>query len=94
MDQDATKEFNMTVEIQNDNSASGQVVTIRYNREEKLNALDSVGIQELTNAFVSIGHRLSGMGLIIVLPVLLWMMYSTIVDVSQYAVLLNIAGTF
>ncbi|MBG93475.1 MAG: enoyl-CoA hydratase [Chloroflexi bacterium] len=57
MDQDATKEFNMTVEIQNDNSASGQVVTIRYNREEKLNALDSVGIQELTNAFVSIADN-------------------------------------
>ena len=44
----------MNVEIQKNNSEFGEIVTITYDRQEKLNALNSAGIQELTNAFVSI----------------------------------------
>jgi len=44
----------MNVDVQKNNSESGEIVTITYNRQEKLNALNSAGIQKLTNAFVSI----------------------------------------
>jgi enoyl-CoA hydratase len=44
----------MNIDVQKNNSESGEIVTITYDRQEKLNALNSVGIQELTNAFVSI----------------------------------------
>ena len=44
----------MNIDVQKNNSESGEIVTITYNRQEKLNALNSAGIQELTNAFVSI----------------------------------------
>ena len=44
----------MNIDVQKNNSESGEIVTITYDRQEKLNALNSAGIQELTNAFVSI----------------------------------------
>ena len=44
----------MNIDVQKNNSESGEIVTITYNRQEKLNALNSAGIQKLTNAFVSI----------------------------------------
>ena len=47
----------MNVEIQKNNSEFGEIVTITYDRQEKLNALNSAGIQELTNAFVSIADN-------------------------------------
>ena len=47
----------MNVEIQKNNSEFGEIVTITYDRQEKLNALNSAGIQELANAFVSIADN-------------------------------------
>ena len=44
----------MNIDVQKNNSESGEIVTITYDRQEKLNALNSAGIQKLTNAFVSI----------------------------------------
>jgi len=44
------------INIQKNNSVSGHIVTITYDRQEKLNTLNSLGIKKLTESFQTTAH--------------------------------------
>ena len=46
----------MDINIQKNDSVSGHIITITYDRQEKLNALSSLGIKKLTESLQTIAH--------------------------------------
>ena len=46
----------MSIKLSQRQSGSGHITTITYSREEKLNSLNSEGIQELHQAFLSLSN--------------------------------------
>ena len=44
----------MNIDLSHRQSGSGHITTITYSREEKLNSLNSTGIKDLHQAFISL----------------------------------------